>query len=80
MVAIRLGIGNDLYSVTIPMPHNVTTDSERNRLAGRMKFCAERIDKEKSPYSLPCHKLLQEPTYDWKKCFEAIENAVKGGR
>lgn len=79
-VGIVLAIGDYEYTVEIPLPQNIRDEKDKERLIGEVKFRVDRIHKSKLKEFVKQMESVQMPTYDWKKCFEAIENAVKGGK
>lgn len=78
-MGIVLAIGDYQYTVEIPLPNNIVKPKDKERLMGQVKFRVDRIHKSKLNEFVKEMESVQMPTYDWKKCFEAIENAVKGG-
>ena len=65
------------YSVEIPFPKNIKDNKTKTYLMGRVKFRADRILKSKWNDFMKEWESIQKPTYDWKKCFEAIEADVE---
>lgn len=61
------------YSVEIPCPNNIKKDVTRKSLMGKVKFRVDRIAKSKWENHVKVWEAVMMPTYDWKKCFEAIE-------
>ena len=68
--------GDYYYSVEIPCPQKSIKDETKARLMGQVKFRADRILKSKWDEFVKEWEAVQMPTYDWKKCFEAIEKVV----
>ena len=75
-INVVMSIGDYEYSVEIPQPRNILSDEEKNTLMGRVQFRADKIHKSKKNESCKMWESVQMPTYDWKKCFEAIEADV----
>ena len=78
-IGVVLGIGDYEYTMEFPQPQNISDGKDKERLMGQVKFRVDRIHKSKINEFVREMEPVQMPTYDWKKCFEAIENAVKGG-
>ena len=76
-IGIVLGIGDYEYTVEIPIPKNIKGSKEKERLMGQVKFRADKIHKSKKDDFVKMPEVVQMPTYDWKKCFDAIEEDVK---
>ena len=79
-IGIKLNIGDYEYTIEFPQPWNIRDEKDKELLMGRVKFRVDRIHKSKLKEFVREMEPVQMPTYDWKQCFEAIENAVKGGR
>ena len=75
-VGIVLAIGDYEYTIEIPLPQNILKEEDKERLMGRVKFRVDRIHKSKLKEFGKVMESVQKPTYEWKKCFEAIENDV----
>lgn len=76
-VGIVLTIGDYEYTIEIPLPQNILKEEDKERLMGRVKFRSDRIHKSKLNDFVKEWEAVQMPTYDWKKCFEAIEADVR---
>lgn len=74
---IDLDIGHYLYTIEIPIPENIVKPEDKERLIGQVKFRVDRIHKSKTEEFVKQMEPVQMPTYDWKKCFEAIETIVE---
>jgi len=70
---IDLDIGHYLYTIEIPVPENIEKKDDKERLVGDVKFRVDRIHKSKLNEFVKEMESVQMPTYDWKACFEAIE-------
>ena len=76
-MGIVLNIGDYQYTVEIPLPNNIVKPEDKERLMGQVKFRVDRIHKSKTKEFVKEMESVQMPTYDWKKCFEAIEAIVE---
>ena len=76
-IGVVLGIGDFEYTVKLPQPKNIWSDEDKESLMGQVKFRVNRIHKSKLKEFVKEMEPVQMPTYDWKKCFEAIEAIVK---
>ena len=76
-MGVVLAIGDYQYTVEIPLPNNIVKSEDKERLMGQVKFRVDRIHKSKENDFLKKMESVQMPTYDWKKCFEAIEAIVE---
>ena len=74
---VILCIGDYDYSVEIPLPKNIKSEKDKTRLVGQVKFQVARLLKSKREEFFKEMESVQMPTYDWKKCFDAIEEDVK---
>ena len=74
---VILGIGDYDYYVEIPLPKNINTKDDKTRLVGQVKFQVVRLLKSKREEFFKMMESVQFLTYDWKKCFDAIEADVK---
>ena len=79
-IGVVLGIGDYEYTIEFPQPQNIRDEEDKERLMGEVKFRVDRIHKSKLKEFVKEMESVQMPTYDWKECFKAIENAVKGGK
>jgi hypothetical protein len=77
-VGITLAIGDYEYTIEVPIPNHITDPKDKERLVGQVKFRVDRIHKSKAKDFVKEMETVQMPTYDWKKCFEAIEAVVAG--
>ena len=75
-IGVVLGIGDYQYTIEFPLPKNIYNNEDKERLMGEMKFRVDRIPKSKKDDFVKCMESVCLPTYDWKKCFEAIEADV----
>ena len=75
-IAVVMSIRNCLYSVEIPIPKNITRKEDMARLMGQVKFRADKLHISKRNDIVKEWEAVQMPTYDWKKCFDAIEADV----
>lgn len=76
-IGVVLGIGGYEYTIEFPQPSNITTDEDRERLMGWVRFRVGRVHKSHKDDFTRYMETVQAPTYDWKQCFEAIEKAVE---
>jgi len=76
-VGLDLRIGDYTYTVEIPIPENIVSEVDKKRLIGQVEFRADRLHKSKKDDFIRELEPVQMPTYDWKKCFEAIEAIVE---
>lgn len=76
-IGVVLGIGDFEYAVKLPQPKNIWSDKDKERLVGEVQFRVDRIHKSKLNEFVKEWEAVQMPTYDWKKCFEAIEKDVE---
>ena len=74
---IDLDIGCYRYTLEIPIPENIVKKDDKERLMGQVKFRVDRLHKSKKNDFVHQIESVQMPTYDWKKCFEAIEAIVE---
>lgn len=75
-IGVVLGIGDYEYTMEFPQPQNIRDGKDKERLMGQVKFRVDRIHKSKLKEFVKEMEPVQMPTYDWKKCFEAIETIV----
>ena len=73
---IVLAIGDYEYTVEIPLPQNIRDEKDKESLMGKVKFRVDRIHKSKLNEFVKEMEPVQMPTYDWQKCFAAIEKKV----
>ena len=76
-IGITLGIGDYEYTIEFPQPQNILDKEVKERLMGWVKFRVDKIHKSKKDEFIKEMEPVQMPTYDWKKCFEAIEADVE---
>ena len=76
-VIIVLAIGDYEYKIECPCPQNNIVPKEKKTLVGKVKFRVDRLHKSKKNDFVHQMEPVQMPTYDWKKCFEAIEAIVE---
>ena len=74
---IVLAIGDYEYTIEIPLPQNIRDEEDQKSLMGEVKFRVDRSPKSKRNEFVKEMESVQMPTYDWKKCFEAIEAGVE---
>ena len=79
-IGVVLGIGDYRYTIQFPLPKNIYNNEDKKILMGEMKFRVDRIQKSKEADFVKSMESVCLPTYDWKECFEAIEQAVDGGK
>ena len=74
-IGIKLLINDFIYSIEFPQPKNIFKEEDKKHLLGQVMFRVDRIHKSKDkPENLvKSFESVQPPTYDWKKCFDAIE-------
>ena len=75
-IGVVLGIGDYRYTMNFPMPKNIYKDKDKETLMGDVKFRVDRLHKSKVNEFVKYMEPVCMPTYDWKKCFEAIEKDV----
>lgn len=75
-ISIKINIGDYEYTIEFPQPQNIRDEKDKERLMGEVKFRVDRIHKSKLKEFVKEMESVQMPTYDWKKCFEAIETIV----
>ena len=75
-IGVVLGIGDYEYTIKFPQPKNIYTDEDREGLMGKVQFHVDRVHNSKKDEFIKEMESVQMPTYDWKKCFEAIETIV----
>ena len=75
-IGVVLGIGDYEYTMEFPQPWNIRDEKDKKLLMGQVKFRVDRIHKSKTKEFVREMEPVQMPTYDWKKCFEAIETIV----
>ena len=75
-IGVVLGIGNYRYTIQFPLPKNIYKDEDKETLVGDVKFRVDRLHKSKENEFVKYMEVVCMPTYDWKKCFEAIEADV----
>lgn len=76
-IGVVLGIGDYEYTIEFPQPQNILNKEVKERLMGNVKFRVDRLHKSKKDEFIKEMESVQMPTYDWKKCFEAIEADVE---
>lgn len=76
-ISIKLGIGDYEYTMEFPQPANIRDEKDKKLLMGQVKFRVDRIHKSKLKEFVHQMEPVQMPTYDWKKCFTAIEAIVE---
>lgn len=76
-IGVVLGIGDYRYKMDFPMPKNIYKAEDKERLMGDVKYRVDRIHKSKKDDFVKYMEPVCMPTYDWKKCFEAIEKKVE---
>lgn len=76
-IGITLAIGDYEYTIECPVPKNIYHDQDKQLLVGQVKFRVDRIHKSQTQDLVREHEVVQFPTYNWKKCFEAIEKKVE---
>ena len=75
-IGVVLGIGNYNYTIQFPLPKNIYKAEDKETLMGDVKFRVDRLHKAKVNEFIKHLEPVCPPTYDWKKCFEAIEKIV----
>lgn len=75
-IGIVLGIGDYQYTIQFPLPQNIFKDDDKKMLMGEVKFRVDRIHISHKNDFVKTMESVQMPTYDWKKCFDAIESIV----
>ena len=73
---LELDIGDYLYTIEIPIPENIVSEDDMKNRMGEVKFRVDRLHKSKDEEFVRKLEPVQMPTYDRKKCFEAIEAIV----
>ena len=73
---VILGIGDYHYFIEIPLPSNINDKDDKKRLMGQVMFRADKIHKSKKDAFFKEMESVQMPTYDWKECFNKIEEDV----
>ena len=76
-VGVVLGIDDYEYTIEFPQPRNIRDEKDKEQLMGEVKFRVDRLHKSKINEFVRTMEPVQMPTYDWKKCFEAIERTVE---
>ena len=74
---IVLAIGDYEYTIEIPLPQNILKEDDKKYLMGCVRFRVDRIHNSNTSEYVKTMESVQMPTYDWKKCFTAIEKAVE---
>ena len=75
-IGVVLGIGDYRYTIEFPLPENINKVEDKERLMGDVKYRVDRIPKSKKDDFMKYMEPVCPPTYDWKRCFEAIEKIV----
>ena len=75
-ICVVLEIGDYRYFIEFPLPKNIIKTEDKERLMGDVKYRVDRIPKSKKDDFVKYMEPVCMPTYDWKKCFEAIEKIV----
>lgn len=76
-IGITLGIGDYEYTIEFPQPQNISDEKDKEYLMGEVKFRVDKLHKSKANDFAREMESVQMPTYDWKKCFEAVEADVE---
>ena len=74
---VVLGIGDYEYEIEVPLPGNIVRKEDKERLVGEVKFRVNKVHKSNKDDFCRTLESVQKYTYDWKKCFEAIEADVE---
>lgn len=76
-IGVVIGIGDYNYTIQFPCPNNIIKDDDKKMLMGDVKFRVDRLHKSKVNEFMKNLESVCMPTYDWKRCFEAIEKVVE---